>query len=106
MKSSTGRYATAFASRGAASAKKNPDDSTGRGWTVKPQTGTHQVAVAFLKSRSSGPGKAIRLSNSPGTEHVNVRLAPYGKDRLLLSWESVNYTGAEVPGLHNGRHWW
>ncbi|MGW7728950.1 hypothetical protein [Streptomyces canus] len=89
VKSSTGRYATAFASRGAASAKKNPDDSSGRGWTVKPKTGTHQVAVAFLKNRNSGPGKALYLTNAPGTEHVDVHVAPYGKNRLLVSWESV-----------------
>lgn len=89
VKSSTGRYATAFASRGAASAKKNPDDSSGRGWTVKPKTSTHQVTVAFLKNRNSGPGKAIYLSSAKGTEHVNVRIAPYGKNRLLLSWESL-----------------
>ncbi|MEU6371975.1 hypothetical protein [Streptomyces sp. NPDC046909] len=89
VKSATGRYATAFASRGAASAKKNPDDSSGRGWSVTPRTSTHQVAVAFMKNRNSGPGKAIYLSTTKGTDHVNVRLAPYGKDRLLLSWESV-----------------
>jgi hypothetical protein len=89
VKSSTGRYATAFASRGAASAKKNPADSSGRGWTVKPKTSTHQVAVAFLKNRNSGPGKAIYLTNAPGTEHVNVHVAPYGKNRLLVSWESL-----------------
>ncbi|MCX5330529.1 MULTISPECIES: hypothetical protein [unclassified Streptomyces] len=89
VKSATGRYATAFASRGAASAKKNPDDSSGRGWSVTPKTSTHQVAVAFMKNRNSGPGKAVYLSTTKGTDHVNVRLAPYGKDRLLLSWESV-----------------
>ncbi|MFJ3303661.1 hypothetical protein ACIPSA_11130 [Streptomyces sp. NPDC086549] len=89
VKSSTGRYATAFASRGAASARKNPDDSSGRGWTVTPRTSTHQVAIAFLKNRNSGPGKAVYLSNTKGTEHVDVHLAPYGKDELLLSWESL-----------------
>ncbi|MGN9757900.1 hypothetical protein [Streptomyces sp. SD31] len=89
VKSATGRYATAFASRGAASAKKNPDDSSGRGWTVTPKTSTHQVAVAFLKNRNAPAGKAIQLSNTKGVEHVNVRIAPYGKDRLLLSWESL-----------------
>ena len=50
VKSSTGRYATAFASRGAASAKKNPDDSSGRGWTVKPKTSTHQVMYFYFSS--------------------------------------------------------
>lgn len=89
VKSSTGRYATAFASRGAASAKKNPDDASGRGWTVKPRTSTHQVALAFMKNRSTGPGKAVYLTSAVGTENVNVHVAPYGKDRLLVSWESL-----------------
>ncbi|ELS57505.1 hypothetical protein [Streptomyces viridochromogenes] len=31
----------------------------------------------------------IRLSHTKGTEHVDVRIAPYGKDRLLLSRESL-----------------
>ncbi|MGW2379562.1 hypothetical protein [Streptomyces sp. NPDC001658] len=107
VKSSTGRYATAFASRGAASAAKNPDDSSGRGWTVKPKTATHQVAVAFLKSRTSAPGKAIYLTNTKATEHVNVRLAPYGKDRLLLSWESLKNAkcaSGTCTGTFTGTH--
>ncbi|MFF4591251.1 hypothetical protein [Streptomyces sp. NPDC001388] len=107
VKSSTGRYATAFASRGAASAKKNPDDSSGRGWTVEPKTSTHQVAVAFMKNRASGPGKAVRLTHAAGTENVDVHLAPYGKDRLLLSWESLkNAKCAEgtCTGTFTGTH--
>ncbi|MGW3726180.1 hypothetical protein [Streptomyces sp. NPDC000851] len=107
VKSSTGRYATAFASRGAASAKKNPDDASGRGWTVKPRTSTHQVAVAFLKNRNSGPGKAMYLTSAKGTEHVNVRIAPYGKDRLLLSWESLKNakcTSGTCTGTFTGTH--
>ncbi|MFJ3669013.1 hypothetical protein ACIPSE_21440 [Streptomyces sp. NPDC090106] len=108
VKSSTGRYATAFASRGAASAKKNPDDSSGRGWTVTPQTGTHQVAVAFLKNRGTpAAGKAVRLSAAKGTDHVNVRLAPYGTDRLLLSWESVKNakcSAGTCTGVFAGTH--
>lgn len=107
VKSSTGRYVTAFASRGAASAKKNPDDSSGRGWTVKPKTGTHQVAVAFLKNRNSGPGKAVYLTNAPGTEHVNVHVAPYGKDRLLVSWESLKNpkcASGTCTGTFTGTH--
>ncbi|WP_328874602.1 hypothetical protein OHT76_33590 [Streptomyces sp. NBC_00287] len=107
VKSSTGRYATAFASRGAASAKKNPDDASGRGWTVTPKTSTHQVAVAFLKNRNSAPGKALRLTEAKGTEHVNVRLAPYGKDRLLLSWESLKNAKCKsgtCTGTFTGTH--
>ena len=53
VKSSSGRYVTAFGSRGSASAKKNPADSSGRGWTVKPRWKTHQVALRFLKNRST-----------------------------------------------------
>ncbi|WP_046734095.1 hypothetical protein [Streptomyces humi] len=107
VKSSTGRYATAFASRGAASAKKNPDDSSGRGWTVTPRTATHQVAVAFLKNRNSGPGKAVYLTSAKTVENVNVHLAPYGKDRLLLSWESLKNakcSSGTCTGTFTGTH--
>jgi hypothetical protein len=88
VKSSTGQYATAFATRGAALAKKNPADSSGRGWTVTPRWNTHQVEVAFLKNRSTPAGHVL-LTNAPGTEHINVRIAPYGKNKLLMSWESL-----------------
>ncbi|WP_033328801.1 hypothetical protein [Streptomyces yerevanensis] len=107
VKSSSGRYATAFASRGAASAAKNPDDASGRGWTVKPKTKTHQVAVAFLKNRNSPAGKPTYLTNAPGTEHVNVRIAPYGKDRLLVSWESLKNAkcaNGTCTGTFTGTH--
>ncbi|MFJ6895900.1 hypothetical protein [Streptomyces hokutonensis] len=107
VKSASGRYATAFASRGAASAKKNSADSSGRGWTVTPKTSTHQVAVAFMASRSSGPGKAVYLTSAAGTENVNVHIAPYGKDRLLVSWESLKgakCAAGTCTGTFTGTH--
>lgn len=107
MKSSTGRYATAFASRGAASAKKNPDDSSGRGWTVKPRTSTHQVAVAFLKNRDTPSGKPVHLTSAKGTEHVNVRVAPYGENRLLVSYETLKNAkcaSGTCTGTFSGTH--
>ncbi|MDX3859799.1 hypothetical protein [Streptomyces europaeiscabiei] len=107
VKSSTGRYATAFASRGAASAKKNPDDSSGRGWTVKPRTSTHQVAIAFLKNRDTPSGKPVYLTSAKGTEHVNVRVAPYGKNRLLVSYETLKNAkcaSGTCTGTFSGTH--
>jgi hypothetical protein len=91
VKSSTGRYATAWASRGAAAAVKNSEDTSGRGWTVTPKTDTHQVTVAFLKDSSTPDGAPVQLTNDASTDHVNVHIAPYGKN-LLVSWEDV--TGA------------
>ncbi|WP_078655673.1 cellulose binding domain-containing protein [Streptomyces fulvoviolaceus] len=88
VKSATGRYATAWASRGAASAVKNPEDSSGRGWKVTPKTDTHQVTVAFLKDGSTPDGDPVQLTDDAKTDHVNVRIAPYGKN-LLVSWEEV-----------------
>jgi hypothetical protein len=89
VKSASGRYATAFASRGAASAGKNPADSSGRGWSVTSKTATHQVVVAFLKNGSTPSGSPVALTDEPGVDHVNVRIAPLGTDKLLVSWESV-----------------
>jgi hypothetical protein len=90
VKSATGEYATAFGSRGATAAVKNSADTSGRGWTVTPATDTHQVEVAFLKDGST-PGSTVQLTSDPGTDNVDVHLAPYGKN-LLVTWESV--TGA------------
>ncbi|WP_369263356.1 hypothetical protein [Streptomyces sp. R35] len=107
VKSSTGRYATVFASRGAASAAKNPDDASGRGWTVKPKTSTHQVAVAFLKNKTTPSGKPVYLTSAKGTENVNVHVAPYGKDRLLVSWESLKNakcSAGTCTGTFTGTH--
>ncbi len=107
VKSATGRYATAFASRGAASAKKNPEDSSGRGWTVKPKTATHQVAIAFLKNRNTPAGKPVYLTSAKGTEHVNVRVAPYGKNRLLVSYETLKNAkcaNGTCTGTFTGTH--
>ncbi|MFJ9249886.1 hypothetical protein [Streptomyces sp. NPDC101776] len=107
VKSASGRYATAFASRGATSAKKNSADSSGRGWTVTPKTSTHQVAVAFMANRNSGPGRAIYLTSAAGTENVDVHVAPYGKDRLLVSWESLKgakCAAGTCTGTFTGTH--
>ncbi|MFE2417412.1 hypothetical protein [Streptomyces hokutonensis] len=107
VKSASGRYATAFASRGAASARKNSADSSGRGWTVTPRTSTHQVAVAFMANRNSGPGKAVYLTSAAGTENVDVHIAPYGKDRLLVSWESLKVAkcaAGTCTGTFTGTH--
>ena len=71
-------------------AAKNGADSSGRGWSVTARTATHQVTVAFLKNGSTPAGKPVLLADDPGTDHVNVRIAPYGRNRLLVSWESTN----------------
>ncbi|WP_042410619.1 hypothetical protein [Streptacidiphilus carbonis] len=92
VKSAAGRYAVALASRGAASAEKNSADSSGRGWTVTPRWSTHQVAVDFLSNSSTPSGKTVFLTTDAATDHVNVHLAAYGANRLLVSWESL--TGA------------
>ncbi|WEO94527.1 hypothetical protein A6P39_011170 [Streptomyces sp. FXJ1.172] len=80
---------------------------SGRGWSVTPKTATHQVAIAFLKNRNSGPGKTVYLSADKGTEHVDVHLAPYGKDKLLLSWESLKNakcSAGTCTGTFTGTH--
>jgi hypothetical protein len=101
-KSAAGRYAVALASRGAASAVKNAADSSGRGWTVTPRWNTHQVAVDFLSNSSTPSGKTVYLTADPSTDHVNVRIAPYGRSRLLVSWESVS-GAACASGTCTGR---
>ncbi|MFD8820132.1 hypothetical protein ACFV23_53805, partial [Streptomyces sp. NPDC059627] len=72
-----------------------------------PKTATHQVAIAFLKNRNSGPGKAIYLTSARTVENVDVHLAPYGKDRLLVSWESLKNakcSAGTCTGTFTGTH--
>ncbi|GAA4630442.1 hypothetical protein GCM10023196_055820 [Actinoallomurus vinaceus] len=86
VRSSAGRYAAVFTSRGAASAKPSGD---GRGYTVKAKWATHQVAIHFLKNKSTPTGKTVYLTADAKTDHVNVHAAPYGPNRILVSWQSV-----------------
>lgn len=107
VRSGTGVYATAFASRGAASAGKNAQDASGRGWTVVPGGETHQVVVAFLSDGTTPAGDPVRLTDDPGTDHVNVRIAPYGGDRFLVTWETVAdaaCTAGTCTGRFTGTH--
>ena len=107
VKSAAGRYAVALASRGAASAGKNAADSSGRGWTVTPRWSTHQVAVDFLSNSSTPSGKTVYLTDDPSTDHVNVRVAPYGRSRLLVTWESVSgaaCANGTCTGRFSGTH--
>lgn len=90
VKLSNGHYAVAWASRGALSAKLNPADPSGRGWLVTPRWKTHQVALHFMSNGATPSGGTIYLTDAPGTDHVNVHLAPYGHAGLLVSWETVS----------------
>ncbi|WP_370079588.1 RNA polymerase sigma factor [Streptacidiphilus sp. MAP12-16] len=101
-RSASGVYATAFASRGAVAAVKNSQDSSGRGWTVAPRWSTHQVALAVLSNGSTPTGKPVYLTDDPGTDHVNVHIASYGKNRFLVSWESVSNASC-ASGTCTGR---
>jgi hypothetical protein len=107
VKLTTGRYAVAWASRGAVKAVKNPADSSGRGWLVTPRWKTHQVAVHLMASASTPSGSTIYLTSDPATDNVNVHLAPYGRTGLLVSWESVSRascTAGTCTGTFTGTH--
>jgi hypothetical protein len=69
---------------------------------VTPRWNTHQVAVDFLSNSSTPSGKTVYLTADPSTDHVNVRIAPYGRSRLLVSWESVS-GAACASGTCTGR---
>jgi hypothetical protein len=100
VKSSSGRFAAVFASRGASSVKP---DGTGRGYLVKAAYPAHQVAVAFLKNKTTPSGRTIFLSRNPKVDHITVKAAPYGPNRILISWQNV--TGAQCKaGTCTGRY--
>lgn len=92
VKNRAGRYAVAYSTRGAQPSRY----------------ATRQVAVAFLKDRSTMDGRPVYLTRDRETDHVNVRIAPYGTDRFLVSWQSVadpvcrdgGCTGGRLTGTH------
>jgi hypothetical protein len=99
-----GRYAVAFSTRGATSVVP---DGTGRGFKVTAKYETHQVALAFLSNASTPDGRPIPIATDPDVDHINVRLAPYGKDRLLLSYETVTAPSCKAgtcTGRFSGTH--
>jgi hypothetical protein len=104
VKTRSGRYAVAFSSRGAASAKPSGD---GRGWTVKAKYPTHQVAVAFPKSKSKKGGAPVQLTANRTVDHVNVKIAPYGNNRFLVSWQGIGNAKCKTgtcTGRFTGTH--
>jgi hypothetical protein len=48
------------------------------------------VALHFLRNGGTPTGGTLYLTDAPGTDHVNVHVAPYGRDELLVSWETVS----------------
>jgi hypothetical protein len=99
-----GRYAVAFGTRGATSAVR---DDSGRGFKVTAKFETHQVAVAFLSNANTPEGRPIPVATDPEVDHLNVRVAPYGKNRLLLSYETVaspSCRSGTCTGRFSGTH--
>lgn len=107
VRSPSGRYATAYTSRGDASAAKNPQDTSGRGWTVTSKWNTHQVAVSFLSSASTPSGSPVYLTTDTADDHVDARIAPYGAHDFLVSWETITHptcAAGTCTGTFAGTH--
>jgi RNA polymerase sigma factor (sigma-70 family) len=108
VRTSGGRYATAFSSTGMAAQKLNPADSSGRGWSVTPQWNTHQVAIAFLNgSATAAAGSPVYLTTDPTVDNIDPHIAPYGPNDFLVSWESVAHaacTAGTCTGTFTGTH--
>jgi len=100
-----GKFAVAFTTRGST---KVVGDGTGRGHIVTPRYSAHQLAFAVLNTAASAVAeKKIVLSPSPSVDHVDVRIAPYGANRLLLAYETVKVktcTAGTCAGTFTGTH--
>jgi hypothetical protein len=100
-----GKLAVAFTTRGST---KVVGDGTGRGHIVTPRYGAHQLAFAVLNSAASAVAqKKIVLSLNTGVDHVDVRIAKYGDNRLLLAYETVKVKSCSAgtcTGTFTGTH--
>lgn len=104
VRSPSGPWAVAFGSRGATSAKPT---GGGRGWTVTPATATHQIALRLLRTKSRPKARTIYLTNDPSIDHVNIKIAPYGRKHFLLSWQTLATTTCKsgtCTGHFTGTH--
>ena len=100
-----GKFAVAFTTRGST---KVVGDGTGRGHIVTPRYSTHQLAFAVLNSAASAvTEKKIVLSLNTSVDHLDVQIAPYGNNRLLLAYESVKVRSCSAgtcTGTFTGTH--
>lgn len=98
------RFAVAFTTRGAGASQTDP---AGNGFVVTAESQTHQVAVRFLKDASTPTGTRVLVTDDHSTDHLNVRLAPYGPQRLLLSYETyeeARCSNGTCTGRFTGTH--
>jgi hypothetical protein len=105
VRTAGGRFAVAFTTRGST---KVVGDGTGRGHIVTPRYSAHQLAFAELNPAASAVAeKKIVLSLNISVDHVDVRIAPYGANRLLLAYETVKVKSCSAgtcAGTFTGTH--
>ncbi|WP_152627528.1 hypothetical protein [Streptacidiphilus melanogenes] len=92
VQAGNGSWVTALSSLGPVSYRKNVLT-----WKITPRWSTDQ-AVLFFVNPAAHSARSVVLTSTPGTQNVNVHVAPYGRTALLVSWESVKH------GTFTGTH--
>jgi hypothetical protein len=93
-----GRYVVAWLSRGV----RDPTAAT-----IEVGMDTHDIGYVLLSTDYVPLGRPAWLSSTPDVDEVNLHLAPYGNDRVLMIWETVTTPQCNAGvclGQYGGTH--
>ena len=67
-------------------------------WSVNPTWKTNQVVIVFLSGSHWKHANSVYLTSDQTTQNLNVHIAPYGNNAMLVTWDS--YRNGQWTGTH------
>jgi hypothetical protein len=67
-------------------------------WSVNPLWKTNQVVIVFLSGSHWKHANSVWLTSDQTTQNLNVHIAPYGKNAMMVTWDS--YRNGQWTGTH------
>jgi len=99
VKLGDGRYFVGWLSRGV--------DLDRMGNVSGPAMGPHDIAFTHLSRDRAPAGKNSWLMSTPDIDEQNLHFAPYGPDRILVVWDSIEKAqcmNGTCQGTYGGTH--
>jgi hypothetical protein len=99
LKLSDGRYFIGWLSRGV--------DFDRMGNVSGPAMGPHDIAFTRLSKDRTPLGRNAWLMSTPDVDEQNLHFAPYGPNRILMVWDSIENAqcmNGTCQGIYGGTH--
>jgi hypothetical protein len=93
MQAGNGSQVIGLSARGPVTYKKNSLT-----WSVSPRWKTNQVVMLFLSGSHWKNANSVFLTSDQSTQNLNVHVAPYGQNAMLVTWDS--YRNGQYTGTH------